>query len=176
MTHWPPFKPHTKLTKRPSSFLLSHRFYLRGSKRLMQSLSMTKLQGLRHVLSGRNAQLDTWRRIHALYQVNRRGGEAEVEAYARAQFFESHAKLLEAIGDNKVRSLKPDDALAHITVLPAGQLPTDWALAEEQLGHIAPSSGPTEQAYRNALHAVEDVITANTEARMEGSSLDGGVS
>ena len=38
-------------------------------------------------VSARNAALDTWRRIHALYERGRRGGEAEKEAHAREQYF-----------------------------------------------------------------------------------------
>lgn len=38
-------------------------------------------------LSSRNAALDTWRRIHALYERGRRGGEAEKEAQAREQYY-----------------------------------------------------------------------------------------
>ncbi len=38
-------------------------------------------------VAARDASLDTWRRIHALYAAGRRGGEAEKEAQAREQFF-----------------------------------------------------------------------------------------
>ncbi|HUT12005.1 MAG TPA: TolC family protein [Thermoguttaceae bacterium] len=38
-------------------------------------------------IRARNRALDTWRRIHALYMANRRGGEADKEAQARSQFF-----------------------------------------------------------------------------------------
>lgn len=38
-------------------------------------------------VSARNTALDTWRRIHALYERGRRGGEAEKEAQAREQYF-----------------------------------------------------------------------------------------
>ena len=38
-------------------------------------------------VKARDAALDTWRKIHALYEVNRRGGEAEKEAQARSQYF-----------------------------------------------------------------------------------------
>jgi len=38
-------------------------------------------------VQARDAALDTWRKIHALYEVNRRGGEAEKEAQARSQYF-----------------------------------------------------------------------------------------
>jgi outer membrane protein TolC len=35
----------------------------------------------------RDAALDTWRKIYALYEVDRRGGEADKEAQAREQYF-----------------------------------------------------------------------------------------
>ena len=38
-------------------------------------------------VSARDAALETWRRIHALYERGRRGGEAEKEAQAREQYF-----------------------------------------------------------------------------------------
>ena len=38
-------------------------------------------------VAARNAALDTWRRIHALYERGRVGGEAEKEAQAREQYF-----------------------------------------------------------------------------------------
>jgi len=38
-------------------------------------------------VSSRNAALETWRRIHALYEQGRRGGEAEKEAQAREQYY-----------------------------------------------------------------------------------------
>jgi outer membrane protein TolC len=38
-------------------------------------------------VSARNAALETWRRIHALYERGRRGGEAEREAQAREQYY-----------------------------------------------------------------------------------------
>lgn len=38
-------------------------------------------------VKARDAALDTWRKIHALYEVDRRGGEAEKEAQARSQYF-----------------------------------------------------------------------------------------
>ena len=39
------------------------------------------------VIAGRDSALQTWRKIHALYVVSARGGEAEKEAQAREQYF-----------------------------------------------------------------------------------------
>lgn len=38
-------------------------------------------------VKARDAGLDTWRKIYALYEVKRRGGEADKEAQARSQYF-----------------------------------------------------------------------------------------
>jgi outer membrane protein TolC len=38
-------------------------------------------------IKARDAALDTWRKIYALYETGRRGGEAEKEAQAREQYF-----------------------------------------------------------------------------------------
>jgi outer membrane protein TolC len=38
-------------------------------------------------VAARNAALETWQRVHALYEQGRRGGEAEKEAQAREQYF-----------------------------------------------------------------------------------------
>ncbi len=45
----------------------------------------------------RDAALDTWRRIHALYESGRRGGEAEKEAQAREQFFRFQEEVQNAL-------------------------------------------------------------------------------
>ncbi|MBI1346833.1 TolC family protein [bacterium] len=38
-------------------------------------------------IAARNAALETWQRVHALYEQGRRGGEAEKEAQAREQYY-----------------------------------------------------------------------------------------
>ncbi len=43
------------------------------------------------VVAGRNAALETWRKIHALYVVSAKGGEADKEFQAREQYFSSAA-------------------------------------------------------------------------------------
>ncbi|MBN2293137.1 MAG: TolC family protein [Pirellulales bacterium] len=39
------------------------------------------------VISGRDSALETWRKIHSLFELGARGGEAEKEAQARRQYF-----------------------------------------------------------------------------------------
>ncbi len=48
-------------------------------------------------IAARDAALDTWRRIHALYEAGRRGGEAEKEAQAREQFFRFEEEVQNAL-------------------------------------------------------------------------------
>ncbi len=59
-------------------------------------------------VAARNAALETWRRIHALYERGRRGGEAEKEAQAREQYYRFqeeaqnalHGKLIDGTRTN----------------------------------------------------------------------------
>lgn len=48
-------------------------------------------------IAARDASLDTWRRVHALYEAGRRGGEAEKEAQAREQFFRFQEEVQNAL-------------------------------------------------------------------------------
>lgn len=48
-------------------------------------------------IEARDASLETWRRIHALYQAGRRGGEAEKEAQAREQYFRFQEEVQNAL-------------------------------------------------------------------------------
>ena len=48
-------------------------------------------------IAARDAALDTWRRVHALYEAQRRGGEAEKEAQAREQYFRFQEEVQNAL-------------------------------------------------------------------------------
>ncbi|HWC90143.1 MAG TPA: TolC family protein [Pirellulales bacterium] len=48
---------------------------------------------------GRDSALQTWRKIHALFQESARGGEAEKEAQARAQYFLFRGQVEAALSD-----------------------------------------------------------------------------
>jgi hypothetical protein len=48
-------------------------------------------------IKARDTGLDTWRRVHALYLAGRRGGEADKEAQARAQFFRFEEEVQNAL-------------------------------------------------------------------------------
>ncbi len=53
-------------------------------------------------IAARDATLDTWRRVHALYESGRRGGEAEKEAQAREQFFRFQEEVQNALSGRMV--------------------------------------------------------------------------
>lgn len=48
-------------------------------------------------IKARDAALDTWRKIYALYEAGRRGGEAEKEAQAREQYFRFQEEVQNAL-------------------------------------------------------------------------------
>ncbi|NOY30742.1 MAG: TolC family protein, partial [Planctomycetes bacterium] len=53
-------------------------------------------------VAARDATLDTWRRVHALYKAGRRGGEAEKEAQAREQFFRFQEEVQNALSGRRI--------------------------------------------------------------------------
>ena len=65
-------------------------------------------------VKARDAGLDTWRKIYALYEVNRRGGEAEKEAQARSQYYAFQQDVQNAL------SGEPIDATHNWNGLPSG--------------------------------------------------------
>lgn len=65
-------------------------------------------------VKARDAGLDTWRKIYALYEVNRRGGEAEKEAQARAQYYAFQQDVQNAL------SGEPIDSTRNWNGLPSG--------------------------------------------------------
>jgi outer membrane protein TolC len=65
-------------------------------------------------VKARDAGLDTWRKIYALYEVKRRGGEADKEAQARSQYFAFQQDVQNAL------SGEPIDATRNWNGLPSG--------------------------------------------------------
>jgi outer membrane protein TolC len=55
-------------------------------------------------VAARDAALDTWRRVRALYESGRRGGEAEKEAQAREQYFRFQEEVQNALSGRPVDS------------------------------------------------------------------------
>lgn len=69
-------------------------------------------------VQARNAALDTWRKIYALNQSGRRGGEAEKEAQAREQFFRFQEEVQNA------QSGEPYESSRNWNGLPSGAFRT----------------------------------------------------
>ena len=65
-------------------------------------------------VKARDAGLDTWRKIYALYEVKRRGGEADKEAQARSQYFAFQQDVQNAL------SGEPIDETRNWNGLPSG--------------------------------------------------------
>ncbi|TWT89881.1 Outer membrane efflux protein [Pseudobythopirellula maris] len=53
-------------------------------------------------IAARDASLETWRRVQALYQAGRRGGEAEKEAQAREQYYRFQEEVQNALSGKLV--------------------------------------------------------------------------
>ncbi len=80
-------------------------------------------------VKARDAALDTWRKIHALYEVERRGGEAEKEAQAREQYFRFQQDVQNAL------SGEPYEQSRNWNGLPSGAFRTTGGvlMAERRL-------------------------------------------
>jgi outer membrane protein TolC len=91
-------------------------------------------------IQARDAALDTWRKIYALYEVDRRGGEADKEAQAREQFFRFQQDVQNAM------SGEPYEQTRNWNGLPSGAFRTTGGvlLAERRLRNLMglpPSDG-----------------------------------
>ena len=60
-------------------------------------------------ITARDAALDTWRRVHALFEAGRRGGEAEKEAQAREQFFLFQEEVQNALSGRLIDGTRNED-------------------------------------------------------------------
>ncbi len=60
-------------------------------------------------VAARDSALETWRRIHALYESGRRGGEAEKEAQAREQFFRFQEEVQNALSGLLIDGTRTDN-------------------------------------------------------------------
>ena len=71
-------------------------------------------------IAARDASLETWRRIHALYEADRRGGEAEKEAQAREQFFHFQEEVQNALAGRLVDGTRAHNGSGGGTFRPGG--------------------------------------------------------
>ena len=71
-------------------------------------------------IAARDSALDTWRRIHALYQAGRRGGEAEKEAQAREQYFRFQEEVQNALSGRLIDGTRTFNGSGGGTFRPNG--------------------------------------------------------
>lgn len=60
-------------------------------------------------IRARDAALETWRRIHALYKTGRRGGEAEKEAQAREQYYRFQSEVQNALSGHPLEGTRTNN-------------------------------------------------------------------
>ena len=123
----------------------------------------------------RDASLDTWRKIYALFEVNRRGGEAEKEAQAREQFFRFQQDVQNAL------SGEPYESTRNWNGLPSGAFrATGGVLMAERrlrlLMGLPPSDGklirPTDEPMLAKIEydwsqVVDEATTRRAELRRQ---------
>jgi outer membrane protein TolC len=109
----------------------------------------------------RDASLDTWRKIYALFEVNRRGGEAEKEAQAREQFFRFQQDVQNAM------SGEPYEQTRNWNGLPSGAFRTTGGvlLAERRLRLLMgmPPSDETESGSRRLMRPTDEPVIARID-------------
>lgn len=119
-------------------------------------------------IQARDAALDTWRKIYALYEVNRRGGEAEKEAQAREQFFRFQQDVQNAM------SGEPYQQTRNWNGLPSGAFNSTGGvlMAERRLRllmGLSPSDGrllrPTDEPVLAKIDYDWDQVTDEATSR-----------
>jgi outer membrane protein TolC len=121
-------------------------------------------------VQARDAALDTWRKIFALHQVERRGGEAEKEAQAREQYFRFQQDVQNAM------SGEPYQQTRNWNGLPSGALLTTGGvlMAERRLRLLVglpPSDGrlirPADEPVLAKIDFDWSQVTAEATTRRE---------
>ncbi len=103
----------------------------------------------------RDAALDTWRKIYALYEVGRGGGEAEKEAQAREQYFRFQQDVQNAL------SGEPYESTRNWNGLPSGSLrATGGVLMAERRLRLLMGLPPSDC---KLLRPVEEPVLAKIE-------------
>ncbi|HET6880398.1 MAG TPA: TolC family protein [Pirellulales bacterium] len=110
-------------------------------------------RNLNAVQAGRDSALQTWRKVHALYEQGAKGGEAEREAQAREQYF-----LFRAQVENTLGLLYTAESRLRYMM---GLAPTDGRL-------IRPSDEPTTAEVRfNWGDVLTEGLTRSVELRRQ---------
>jgi outer membrane protein TolC len=112
-------------------------------------------------VKARDAGLDTWRKIYALYEVKRRGGEADKEAQARAQYFLFQQDVQNAL------SGEPIDMTRNWNGLPSGSFRGTGGvlMAERRLRLLMglPPSDPCPTGDRKLLRPTDEPSAARID-------------
>ena len=97
-------------------------------------------------VKARDAALETWRKVNALNEVNRRGGEAEKEAQARSQYFAFQQDVENAL------SGEPIDSTRNWNGLPSGCIPRNRRRADGGTAAAAADGFAAERLQTHAAH------------------------
>lgn len=110
-------------------------------------------RNLNAVQAGRDSALQTWRKVHALFETGTKGGEAEREAQSREQYF-----LFRAQVENTLGLLYTAESRLRYMM---GLAPTDGRL-------IRPSDDPTTAEVRfNWSEVLTEGLTRSVELRRQ---------
>jgi len=119
-------------------------------------------------IAARNASLDTWRRIHALYTAGRRGGEAEKEAQAREQFYRFQQEVQNALSGRLIDGTRTGNGSSGGTFRGLGGVQVAERRFRQLLG-LPPSSGqlirPIDEPIGAAVVFDWNQVTADALAR-----------
>jgi outer membrane protein TolC len=112
----------------------------------------------------RDAALETWRKIYALNQANRRGGEAEKEAQAREQFFRFQQDVQNALGG------EPYESTRNWNGLPSGAFrTTGGVLMNERRLRLLMGLPPTDA---RLMRPADEPVLAKIDFDWEQSTKD----
>jgi outer membrane protein TolC len=126
-------------------------------------------------VKARDAALDTWRKIYALFESGRRGGEAEKEAEAREQYFRFQEDVQTALSGELLDATRTNNGSLGGTFRPTGGV----LVAERKLRlliGLPPSDGrlmrPTDEPAMAKVEfdwaqASQDAVTRRAELRRE---------
>jgi outer membrane protein TolC len=126
-------------------------------------------------VKARDAALDTWRKIYALMESGRRGGEADKEAEAREQYFRFQQDVQTAMNGELLDATRTNNGSPGGTFRPTGGV----LVAERKLRllmGIAPSDGrlmrpidepPIAKVEFDWAQAAQDAVTRRAELRRE---------
>ena len=98
-------------------------------------------------------RLETWRRIHALYEAGRRGGEAEKEAQAREQYFRFEADVQDSLPAAGSTARAPTTAAgrARSAACPACSSPSDGCVLLIGLPTATAADPPGDEPFPAAI-------------------------